>query len=111
MTTDADSETDELEEPKTTRVTFHNPRVRIPKTYRRRNEEAKDHFEAALYVKDRLGDARLRMFGEFAAAVVELEEQDDPSRLLNLCNGLADEVEFVQCDTFELKQDLKQELD
>ncbi len=105
MTTNADSETDELEEPKTTRVIFHNPEQKdTPEVYSR-DKTAREHFEAALFVKREIGARRTLLFGDLIAAVVEVEKEDDPSRLIKICNYIIDgDLEAVQSKNIELKE-------
>ncbi|WP_188788205.1 hypothetical protein [Halobellus salinus] len=105
MTTDANSESDELEEPKTTRITFHNPEAKeIPEVYRR-DQAARKHFEAALYIKRKLSTHRIPFFGKLIAAAVKCKKENHPTDLIRLCNILTDqEVEVVRSKNIELKE-------
>lgn len=92
MSTDTETEVEETEAPKTTRVTFHNPEAGcLPSIYQENEQTAQEHFEAAQYLKQRLGPDRQRLFGEFAAAVERVEKESEPEDLIELCSRILDQ--------------------
>lgn len=97
MSSQANTDSDESEEPKTTRVTFHNPEEGdLPNIYEQ-EDTARQHFEAARYIQEEIGSGRTKLFGDFAVAVQQFEEEDDLSELLNLYTKLASgEIRFTE---------------
>jgi hypothetical protein len=107
MSTQSNTEADETDSPKTTRITFHNPEQGfLPQMYKGRDTEAVKHFEAAQYIKDEIGVARTRVFGELAVGIKRLEQKDDPDKLLKVCNKLTTPgIEFTDGQHIDVEEE------
>lgn len=112
MSTDTETEVEETEAPKTTRVTFHNPEAgRLPSIYQENEQMAQEHFEAAQYLKERLGPGRQRLFGEFAVAIERLEKEGEFEDFIELCSHILDqnvEVRLELCSTDSARGNLNE---
>ena len=73
--------------PRTTYFQFENPEHPDSKEFSN-PEEAKEQFDAARYIQDRLGTDRHNLVGEFLIAVVESEEEGDNEELQKLVERL-----------------------
>lgn len=73
--------------PRTTYYQFENPDHENSKEFDD-PETAKEHFQAARYVQNRLGTQRHDLVGKFLVAVYEVEENDNDEELQQLVEAV-----------------------